>query len=192
MRCKQCGEEVPEGAAFCSMCGQRAGEDMETPAGPARDRELEAARPPVKYAGFWLRAIAYVVDCLLLGFVAGITILQPLLRHAGVAQENPWTLFRDTSRQVLAINLLMVMVSWLYWALLESSPWQATIGKRLLGLYVTDMQGNRITFARASGRYFGKIVSSVTLMIGYLMAGFTEKKQALHDMMASCLVLKKT
>lgn len=62
-----------------------------------------------------------------------------------------------------------------------------------LGLIVTDMQGRRVTFARASGRFFAKIITNlIPLWIGYIMAGFTEKKQALHDMIASCLVLKKT
>jgi uncharacterized RDD family membrane protein YckC len=53
------------------------------------------------------------------------------------------------------------------------------------------MQGRRISFARASGRYFGKILSSAILMIGYIMAGFTAKKQALHDILADCLVLRR-
>jgi uncharacterized RDD family membrane protein YckC len=84
------------------------------------------------------------------------------------------------------------MVSWLYWALLESSRWQATLGKKMLGLQVTDLEGRRISFARATGRYFGKVISTLLLLVGFAMAGFTEKKQALHDMIASCLVLKKT
>ena len=77
---------------------------------------------------------------------------------------------------------------WLYYALFESSSWQATPGKSLLGLYVTDLQGRPITFARATIRHFAKIISSLTFLVGYILAGFTEKKQALHDMIASCLV----
>jgi uncharacterized RDD family membrane protein YckC len=62
-----------------------------------------------------------------------------------------------------------------------------------LGLTVTDLQGRRVTFARASGRFFSKLITGlIPLAIGYIMAGFTEKKQALHDMIASCLVLRKT
>jgi uncharacterized RDD family membrane protein YckC len=80
---------------------------------------------------------------------------------------------------------------WLYFAYFESSEWQATLGKRALNLVVTDLQGHRISFGRASGRYFGKLISGkLCLGIGYLLAGFTEKKQALHDMIASCLVLR--
>ncbi len=72
----------------------------------------------------------------------------------------------------------------------KAPAWQGTVGKKILGLRVTDLNGNRVSFGRASGRFFGKIVSGFTLMIGYIMAGFTEKKQALHDMIAGCLVVK--
>jgi uncharacterized RDD family membrane protein YckC len=74
---------------------------------------------------------------------------------------------------------------------MESSAWQATLGKKILGLKVTDLSGNRITFARASGRFFGKILSGMILGIGFLMAGFTARKQALHDILAGCLVLRQ-
>jgi uncharacterized RDD family membrane protein YckC len=151
-----------------------------------------AAKLRVAYAGFWLRAIAYVIDNIVIGIAAGILILGPLMQRAGISTSDPWALYKNTSRQAFAIDLLMIMAQWIYWALLESSPWQATLGKKLLGLYVTDVEGKRITFARASGRYFAKIISTLTIGIGYLIAGFTPKKQALHDMIAECLVLKKT
>jgi len=61
----------------------------------------------------------------------------------------------------------------------------------VLGIRVTDLNGNRISFGRATGRYFAKIVSSLTFMIGYIIAGFTDRKQALHDMIAGCLVVNK-
>ncbi|HXJ16820.1 MAG TPA: RDD family protein [Candidatus Polarisedimenticolia bacterium] len=150
------------------------------------------ARRPMVYAGFWLRAAAYLLDTIVLSFPVGVFILGPLMERAGISPDNPWVLFTGTSRQVIAINLLGTMASWLYWALLESSRWQATLGKRMLGLEVTDLAGHRISFARATGRYFGKAVSALLLFVGFAMAGFTEKKQALHDMFASCLVLKKT
>jgi uncharacterized RDD family membrane protein YckC len=73
---------------------------------------------------------------------------------------------------------------------MESSSRQATVGKMTLGLKVTDLAGRRISFARASGRYFAKYVSSMTLLIGYIMAGFTERKQALHDIIAGTLVIR--
>ncbi len=191
MQCKRCGAEVAEGAAFCSACGEPARAVSGNSPDSVSESTAQASRPPAAYAGFWLRLIAYVIDCVLLGIAAGITVLGPLLQHAGIPLDNPWALLNTVNRQIIAINLLLLMASWLYWALLESSPWQATVGKKLLGLYVTDLQGKRLTFARASARFFGKIVSNFTLLIGYLMAGFTGKKQALHDTMSGSLVLKR-
>ena len=143
------------------------------------------------YAGFWLRLVAYVIDSLVLGIFVGFAILMPLMQRAGVSADNPWVLFTGQSRQIAAINMLVTMAAWIYWALMESSPWQATLGKKALGLVVTDLEGRRISFARASGRYFGKIISTIILGIGYFMAGFTEKKQTLHDILAGCLVKRK-
>jgi uncharacterized RDD family membrane protein YckC len=74
---------------------------------------------------------------------------------------------------------------------MESGSMQGTLGKKLLGIKVTDMEGGRIGFGRATGRYFGKILSGMIFMVGFLMAAFTEKKQALHDMLAGTLVVKR-
>jgi len=88
--------------------------------------------------------------------------------------------------------LILFVLSWIYHAWMESSEYQATLGKMALGLTVTDLMDQRLTFGRASGRFFARIVSNlIPLEIGYIMAGFTEKKQALHDMIAGCLVLRK-
>ena len=88
--------------------------------------------------------------------------------------------------------LIAISINWLYFALMESSANRATVGKMALGIIVTDMQGNRISFARATGRYFAKFLSAMILLIGYIMAGLTEKKQALHDKIADTLVIPKT
>jgi uncharacterized RDD family membrane protein YckC len=83
------------------------------------------------------------------------------------------------------------VAKWLYFAYLESGEKQATWGKQALGIYVTDLAGQRVTFGRATGRFFAKIVSGlIPLGIGFVMAGFTERRQALHDMIASTLVLR--
>jgi uncharacterized RDD family membrane protein YckC len=87
-------------------------------------------------------------------------------------------------------NLIGLLVGWLYSALQESSETQATFGKKMMGIVVTDLDGNRISFGRATGRHFAKIPSACVLLIGYIMAAFTERKQALHDMMAGTLVVK--
>jgi len=83
------------------------------------------------------------------------------------------------------------VAGWLYFALLESSTLQATPGKMALGLYVADVNGRRISFGRASGRFVGKLLSSLLLGVGYVVAAFSARKQALHDMMADCLVLRR-
>ena len=92
---------------------------------------------------------------------------------------------------LLKITIIRTILHWLYFALMESSTWQGTLGKKALGLEVTDLEGRRISFGRATGRFFAKIISALILWIGFIMAGFTEKKQALHDMIAGTLVIRK-
>ena len=84
------------------------------------------------------------------------------------------------------------MINWLYFTLLESSSWQATLGKKALGLYVTDERWQRLSFGRANGRYWSKLISVLVLGIGFLMVGFTERKQGLHDKIAGTLVSRRT
>jgi uncharacterized RDD family membrane protein YckC len=80
---------------------------------------------------------------------------------------------------------------WLYFSLFESSRKQATLGKLALGIKIVGPDNTRISFGRATGRHFAKILSGLTLGVGYVMAGFTDKKQALHDMVASCYVVRR-
>ena len=84
--------------------------------------------------------------------------------------------------------VLTIAASWLYEAVMESSSYQATLGKMILGMKVTDLYGNRISFARATGRHFAKILSAMILCIGFIMVGLTERKQGLHDLVAGTLV----
>jgi uncharacterized RDD family membrane protein YckC len=88
------------------------------------------------------------------------------------------------------LYLAVFLLAWLYEALLTSSSMQATPGKMVFGLRVTTLEGEQIGFGRATGRFFGKIVSSIIIYIGFLMVAFTERKQGLHDMMASTLVVR--
>ena len=140
----------------------------------------------MEYAGFWRRAVAAIIDLFLLGF------LQAIIMVAVIAGMT----FGESSEQTaviltVALNLAIFVAMWLYFALMESSKLQATIGKMIIGVVVSDLDGNRISFGHASGRYFSKAVSTVILMIGYMMAGWTGRKQALHDIMAKCLVIRK-
>jgi uncharacterized RDD family membrane protein YckC len=97
-----------------------------------------------------------------------------------------------TAFSALQIGILagFYVVAILYFAITESSAWQATLGKKAVGIIVTDLDGNRISFGKALGRLFAKIISAIILYIGFFMAGFTEKKQGLHDMIAGTLVVK--
>jgi uncharacterized RDD family membrane protein YckC len=183
--------EVTPGAESCQSCGEPLADSPEEH-GTQNAAVYIPARKPVVYAGFWFRAAAYFLDTATLGFVLGATVLGPILRnnHVGPSVQDAWKFYTGDSPQATALLLLIQLVSWLYFAAFESSPWQATPGKKVMGLRVTDLEGRRLSFLRASGRYFGKIVSWLLFGIGFAMAGFTEKKQALHDMLAGCLVLK--
>jgi uncharacterized RDD family membrane protein YckC len=155
----------------------------------------------VTYAGFWLRFVAYVLDSLIIGFavmvlfvpffflMGGASLLETLPRGR-VERVDP-AQFMAFLTLALTLVALSSVVKWLYFAYLESGEKQATWGKQALGIYVTDLAGQRITFGRATGRFFGKIVTGlIPLGIGFIMAGFTERRQALHDMIASTLVLR--
>jgi uncharacterized RDD family membrane protein YckC len=128
------------------------------------------------YAGFWLRFVAYLIDGLVLS-IPSLLIYQTI--GGGLIQPNPLA------------QTLVAVIGVSYFAFFESSEKQATLGKQALGIIVTDLRGERISFAMAVGRYFSKIISALILLIGFIMAGFTEKKQALHDMIAGTLVIKK-
>ncbi|MCB9045666.1 MAG: RDD family protein [Chitinophagales bacterium] len=131
----------------------------------------------VIYAGFWARFFAYFIDGLILaipGFIIRFVVNDSLLEG-----------------NLLSATITFI-VDWLYFALQESGSAQATLGKRILDIKVTDMDGGRISFGRATGRYFGKIISAIILMIGFIMAAFDDRKQALHDKMAGTLVVSSS
>jgi uncharacterized RDD family membrane protein YckC len=138
------------------------------------------------HAGFWRRVAAYVMDYFLtflasyaLGFVAGFGLVAAMGAEGMAAAP-------------MVGGLLGLLFGWLYFALQESSPRQATLGKRAMGIKVTDGQGRRIGFGRATGRFFGKLLSGLILGIGFLLAGWTARKQALHDMLANTVVVFDT
>ncbi len=143
-----------------------------------------------QYAGFWLRFVAAIIDTLVgtaISFVIVMlfAILVVVGFSGGGAKGEQMLMFVP-----LISMLLCLIVSWLYFALGEASRWQATPGKKVLGLCVTDLNGAPIGFGRASGRFWGKLISYVILYIGFMMAGWTEKKQGLHDIMAGTLVIR--
>jgi len=144
--------------------------------------------PVSGYGGFWIRFVAYVIDAILLNVVFGVigAIVGISMFPADPANMDPEVFIS----QMGSFQLVALVVTWLYFALMESSPRGATVGKMVLGLRVVDEQGNRISFLRATGRFFAKVVSSIILFIGFLMIAFTDRKRGLHDIMAGTLVVK--
>lgn len=178
MFCPNCGKEQKGSPAYCSSCGVKL--------------VLESSSTPsishanvVEYAGFWKRFAASIIDGILLwiaSFIVGFII-------ASVFYDVD---YEDYESAVIAIlYLAAIILYWLYYATMESSSKQATLGKMALGIVVTDNKGSRISFGRATGRYFAKIISTLILLIGYIMIAFTERKQGLHDMIAETLVVVK-
>jgi len=129
----------------------------------------------LEYAGFWSRVAALIVDN------AIVTIFGlALLIAAGFVGAGA----------VVIANLAFFLVAILYWPLMECSERQATIGKQLLGIQVTDANGARLTFVRSLLRNLAKIISSLPFGLGFLLAAFTARKQALHDMITKCLMVR--
>ena len=134
------------------------------------------------YGGFWKRVIAYLIDAFIIAFP--VTMIFGTVIPQTMMTEN----VQVTSVAVSMPQVIMLVASWVYFAGLESSVWQATVGKKMLGMKVTDTSGEQIDFIKATIRYFAKIISSFILMIGFIMVAFTEKKQGLHDFIAGNLV----
>ena len=122
------------------------------------------------FGGFWVRVAASFIDTLILLLPSiAITLFVP----------EEWRL------------LITLVIYWFYYAILESSVWQATLGKRMLGLKVVGRDGEQLSFMRATGRWLAKIISTLTLMIGYLMVGWSKYKRGLHDMIAGTYVIRQ-
>jgi uncharacterized RDD family membrane protein YckC len=197
MYCTRCGATIPEGAAFCPNCGAAA-----PTAGAVATSSVSVPMPPsgawsaatpIVYAGFWRRFWAYLIDWILLAAVTTpITVLLglPMFGRFGSTADMAPEEMAAMIGSIFLSNTISILGNWMYFALMESSGRQATLGKMALGIKVTDLEGRRISFARASGRYFAAILSAIILCIGFLMIAFTEKKQGLHDMLAGTLVVR--
>ena len=139
---------------------------------------LNGSRREAVYAGCWIRFAAMVMDGFIL-WIPGLTF-----RWMMGPREMPRWIFE-------CLDFLQLTCLWaLYYGFLESSKYQGTIGKILLGLKVTDMEGNKLSFGRACGRFLAQMISALPCGIGFLMIAWTERKQGLHDMIARCLVVR--
>jgi uncharacterized RDD family membrane protein YckC len=138
------------------------------------------------YGGFWIRVLAYIIDAMILQFASSIIAMVgvgAVLAIAGVGDAAMGAV-------LIAVYGLILPLNWLYFAIMESSVWQGTLGKQALKLVVTDESGERIGFGRATGRYFAKILSSIIFLVGFFMVGWTQRKQGLHDLIAGTLVYR--
>lgn len=146
-----------------------------------------AASAGVRYGGFWIRVVAAIVDHVILRVVVAPVSL--IFGGLGMASRMSGLPHRGIGLLGDGVTVILLLFgSWLYEAFMESSSYQATLGKMIFGMKVTDLNGNRISFERATGRHFAKYLSGIILGIGYIMVGVTERKQGLHDLLAGTLV----
>jgi uncharacterized RDD family membrane protein YckC len=205
--CNKCGAQNAGEAQFCIRCGtpmNPASAGVSPPvSSPAGSYAAGSAAVPsyasaggypaavavagVHYGGFWIRVVAALIDAVILRVVvAPVGVIFGGLGMAGTMSGLPHHGLAILGGGVTFI--LLLFGSWLYEAFMESSSYQATLGKMIFGMKVTDLNGNRISFERATGRHFAKWLSGMILGIGYIMVGFTERKQGLHDLLAGTLV----
>jgi uncharacterized RDD family membrane protein YckC len=199
--CNKCGTANAPGVQFCSNCGtslaplSAGGSPAQGSAGSYQTAGYAPARArAAQYGGFWIRFVAFIIDTIVVQIVV-FPISLIFMMIGGISSA-----VGGASRDVLLSSMWITgigvralfgfVLNWLYEAFMESSSRQATLGKMIFSLKVTDLYGHRISFGRATGRHFAKYLSGFILMIGYIMAGFTERKQALHDMIAGTLVQK--
>jgi uncharacterized RDD family membrane protein YckC len=208
--CSKCGTRNSGAGQFCQKCGATLSTGAMVQPADARIQPVSpsapaypappayAFAPPSPYGGFWIRLLAYIIDGIVIQIVAtpfffimALPALSRIIREAEQNQDNPSPEFVLSMLGAISTFIILAFVGhWLYEALLTSSSWQGTVGKRLLRLKVTDEAGNRIGFGRATGRFFAKILSNLLFCIGFIMIAFTDRKRGLHDMIAGTLVMK--
>jgi|ERR1051326_7363773 uncharacterized RDD family membrane protein YckC len=200
--CSKCGTANTGAGQFCQKCGATllAAAAAVQPAqatAPAYAPSAYAFAPPSPYGGFWIRFLAFIIDRIIIGvvttpffFILALPTISRIVHEAEQNQEPSPELVFTMLGSISTFLILVFIGYWLYEALLTSSSWQGTVGKRVLRLKVTDEAGNRIGFGRSTGRFFAKLLSYLLFYIGFIIAAFTDRKRALHDMIAGTLVMK--
>ena len=144
---------------------------------------------PGRMAGFWYRVLAALIDTVL-SYILTIIVVFPLAFLIGMSMAGSATQQELEAVGNIFGGILGIVIGWLWFTLPESSSWRASVGKKIVGLKVTDEHGAQIGFGKANARYWSKILSALILMIGFIMVAFTENKQGLHDKIAKTYVLK--
>ncbi|MGX5175183.1 RDD family protein [Aliikangiella sp. IMCC44653] len=185
INCQSCQAANPYTAKFCVSCGNSLAAMSHSPYDSPQQQDAPIMAADYIYAGFWKRVVAYFIDYIIIYIL--ISIISVAVLGVSVAPTN---LNFAVAQAVMLVGIWLA-ICLLYFALLESSSGQATLGKRMLGIKVTDMQGQQLSFAHAAGRQLSGVISNFTFSIGYLMAAFTSRKQALHDIIASAVVVNR-
>lgn len=187
--CPSCGEDVLERARYCHVCGEPIHGKRRAPMIVEKFESVQQTYGD--YAPVWRRFLASLIDVsvvllvVLPGVIAFFWVVELVTGLLGLNRESGRFLAG------IAAVLLGLIGDWLYHARMQSSPKQATYGKQFMGLKVTGLGGEAITFAQATGRHFAKFLSTFALLVGFLVAAVTRKKQALHDMVAGTLVVRR-
>jgi len=216
MNCPQCQTDiVDEKAKFCPHCAmdlikhrvslqiELLKKASETQPDPEPEPEIELVNEVVvlatagdikedlvtfKFAGFWIRALAMLIDVILLQALYFIT-LSPFVIVIGILAANmPPLLAMQIG--IAFVSVLAILLQWMWFTIGDSSVWQATPGKKILGLKVVDINGEKIGFGKSNVRYWSRIISTLPAFMGYLMTGMNAKKQSLHDKIAKTIVIK--
>ena len=182
MFCPRCGTWLPDEAASCTLCGLVIRPGAAAAAVPLPPSAPAVVLEPVAYAGFWRRFWALLIDVIVTYFpIATVRVLLGLPSSSS---------FDPTVPAAWWSAVFEMGIDWLYAAFLISSPWRATLGQAVMDLHVTDLDGDRISFGRASARYFAQILNLFTLGFGILMQVFTARRQALHDLVTGTVVVR--
>lgn len=187
MHCPKCGIIMLDEEFTCSNCGYLT--DIAVAANMVEAEEFEKIIP--YYAEFWRRLLAIMLDTsflvigwlAFLGIIYGAISLVFLVGDRSIHISTLWPFIGGFG------VILMAVTHWFYFTVSESSSLQATFGKQIMKVIVTDLKERRITLGRANLRYFCKIISMALLFTGFIIAGFTSKRQSLHDKMAGTVVL---
>ncbi len=210
MYCPKCGKETEQSGKYCQWCGANLQEYRERPFTRKRVGTIKTE----KFAGLGGRFLGGLIDLIFLALfnlmaAALVGIVSWLFGRPDPVSETVRMLYQyylhiprtDASGQIvnavippqilLSVIIFVILVPWIYFAYLESSGNQASLGKMAIRAAVTDMQGNRITFSRATLRFFGKCLCVLTIFIGFAIIAFTAYRQGLHDKIAGTLVFRQ-